>query len=254
VGGVTGPAAEGVRLAWDELPRRIRTAIDDVCGAQVVQAWTQPGGFSPWPRGCGARTGRGDSSRRSPRGRTRTRRGCSGRRTGSAALTPLIAGQQLPVPRLRCVVDRGSWTALVLEDVDGRQPVPPGRLLGMLGAGCESSPTGCSWPTRMPEKYLRRFAALPRGRNCALQLRWPELELLKSIDGVGDAVAHAWLAEIGPAPPRVLRQPRKAGLLGHALPRQPHECRKALARPYRQGRRLHQADARGGVQVDRVAG
>jgi transposase len=70
----------------------------------------------------------------------------------------------------------------------------------MLGAGCESSPTGCSWPTRMPEKYLRRFAALPRGRNCALQLRWPELELLKSIDGVGDAVAHAWLAEIGPAP------------------------------------------------------
>jgi transposase len=27
-----------------------------------------------------------------------------------------------------------------------------------------------------------------------------ELELLKSIDGFGDAVAHAWLAEIGPAP------------------------------------------------------
>jgi transposase len=27
-----------------------------------------------------------------------------------------------------------------------------------------------------------------------------ELDLLKSIDGFGDAVAHAWLAEIGPAP------------------------------------------------------
>ena len=27
-----------------------------------------------------------------------------------------------------------------------------------------------------------------------------ELKLLKSIDGFGDAVAHAWLAEIGPAP------------------------------------------------------
>lgn len=46
VGGVTA-SAEGVRVAWEQVPGSMRAAIEDVCGARVVEAWTQPGGFSP---------------------------------------------------------------------------------------------------------------------------------------------------------------------------------------------------------------
>jgi len=41
------------------------------------------------------------------------------------ALGPLIAGSALPVPRLRGTVEVDHWTALVLDDVDGRQPRVP---------------------------------------------------------------------------------------------------------------------------------
>ena len=47
VGDMTGPAAQGVRIEWVQLPAPVRVAIEDVCGAAVVQARTQPGGFSP---------------------------------------------------------------------------------------------------------------------------------------------------------------------------------------------------------------
>jgi hypothetical protein len=47
VGDVTGPAAEGLRVDWKQVPEPVQTAIEGVCGARVVQAWTQPGGFSP---------------------------------------------------------------------------------------------------------------------------------------------------------------------------------------------------------------
>src|ERR1019366_10756039 len=41
-----------------------------------------------------------------------------------------------------------------------------------------------------------------------------ELELLKSIGGFGDAVAHAWLAEIGPAPHEYFASPEKLASWG----------------------------------------
>ena len=47
VSGVTGPAAEGLRVGWEQVPGPVRTAIEAVCGARVAGAWTQPGGFSP---------------------------------------------------------------------------------------------------------------------------------------------------------------------------------------------------------------
>ena len=46
-GNVTGPAAQGVRIEWAQVPAEVRAAIEDVCGAVVVWARTQPGGFSP---------------------------------------------------------------------------------------------------------------------------------------------------------------------------------------------------------------
>jgi Phosphotransferase enzyme family len=42
-----------------------------------------------------------------------------------AGLDPVIAAARLPVPRLRGTVELGPWFALVIEDVDGRQPALP---------------------------------------------------------------------------------------------------------------------------------
>src|SRR5579862_9424842 len=39
--------AEGARVAWQDVPDAVRTAIERVCGAAVIEARTQPGGFSP---------------------------------------------------------------------------------------------------------------------------------------------------------------------------------------------------------------
>ena len=62
----------------------MRAAIEGVCGGRVVEARTQPGGFSPG-----------------------------------------LAARDLPIPRLRGMVDRPPWMALVLDDVAGRQPALP---------------------------------------------------------------------------------------------------------------------------------
>ena len=42
-----------------------------------------------------------------------------------AGLESLIAAGELPVPRLHGVYEDAPWTALVLDDVDGRQPGVP---------------------------------------------------------------------------------------------------------------------------------
>src|SRR3954464_11392696 len=56
----TGPAAAGVRLAYDALPAPVRGWVDTTLGSPVVQARTQPGGFSP---GVAARLVCADGSR-----------------------------------------------------------------------------------------------------------------------------------------------------------------------------------------------
>lgn len=44
---MTAPPAQGARINWDEVPGRVRAAIEQVCGAPVLEARTQPCGFSP---------------------------------------------------------------------------------------------------------------------------------------------------------------------------------------------------------------
>jgi len=55
----TGPAAQGARVNWHDLPGEVRAGIERICGAPVVEARTQPGGFSPgaagWLLCCKAR-------------------------------------------------------------------------------------------------------------------------------------------------------------------------------------------------------
>jgi aminoglycoside phosphotransferase (APT) family kinase protein len=124
---MTGPAAQGARIGWRDLPAEVRAGIERVCGAPVVEARTQPGGFSP---GVAARVLCADGSRffvkavsaeanpDSPRYHRREARVLE-------ALDPLITAGQLPVPRLRGTVDVSPWIALVIDDIDGRQPAVP---------------------------------------------------------------------------------------------------------------------------------
>jgi aminoglycoside phosphotransferase (APT) family kinase protein len=129
VGDMTGPAAQGLRIEWAQLPAPVRAAIEDVCGAAVVQARTQPGGFSP---GLAARVRCANGARYfvkavSAQANPDTPGLHRQEARVLAALEPLITSRQLPIPRLDGIVDRPPWIALVLQDIDGRQPQLPWR-------------------------------------------------------------------------------------------------------------------------------
>jgi len=127
--GVSAPPAEGARVSWQDVPQPVRGAIERVCGAPVIEARTQPGGFSP---GVAARVRCADGTRcfvkaasaelnsDAPRLHRREARVL-------ADLDSLIAAGQLPVPRLRGTAELGPWFALVVDDVAGHQPALPWR-------------------------------------------------------------------------------------------------------------------------------
>src|SRR5215510_10830799 len=129
VGDMTGRVAQGVRIEWAQIPAAVRSAIEDVCGAAVVEARTQPGGFSP---GLAARVRCANGARYfvkavSAQANPDTPRLHRQEAQVLAALEPLIASRQLPIPRLYGLLDRPPWIALVPQDVAGRQPQLPGR-------------------------------------------------------------------------------------------------------------------------------
>ncbi len=116
------PPAAGVRVHWEGLPASVRQAIEERLGGKVVEAITQPGGFSP---GVAARL-RLDDGRRvfvkavsdaaNPDTPTMHRR-----EARIVAALPALA----PVPRLLWTYDANGWVALAFEDVDGRHPGAP---------------------------------------------------------------------------------------------------------------------------------
>jgi len=127
VGDMTGPAAQGVRIEWAQIPAAVRAAIEDICGAAVVRAQTQPGGFSP---GLAARVHCANGARYfvkavSAHANPDTPGLHRQEARVLAALEPVITSRQLPVPRLHGTVDRPPWIALVLQDIAGRQPQLP---------------------------------------------------------------------------------------------------------------------------------
>jgi aminoglycoside phosphotransferase (APT) family kinase protein len=114
--------ARGVRVHWEDIPAAVRTAIERRLGASVVEAVTQPSGFSP---GLAARMRLED-----------------GRRVFLKAVsveanpdTPDIHRREarilealppnVPVARLLWIFDEMGWVALCLEHVDGRHPHEP---------------------------------------------------------------------------------------------------------------------------------
>jgi hypothetical protein len=124
-GVMTAPPAQGVRLPYVETPVELRAWVDATLGSPVVTAVTQPGGFSP---GVAARLRCADG----------TRAFCKAVSPAANADSPQVHRDEIrnaatlpaaaPVPRLIASYDDGTWVALLLEDVGGRQPLLPWRL------------------------------------------------------------------------------------------------------------------------------
>jgi aminoglycoside phosphotransferase len=114
--------AGGVRFAWADVPPHVRAAVEDGLGSPVVEATSQPGGFSP---GTADRVVLADGRRAFVKavGSSINPDSPGAHRLEIRSLTALPFG--LPVPRLLAHYDDGDWVALALDDVDGRHPAEP---------------------------------------------------------------------------------------------------------------------------------
>ena len=118
------PPARGARLAWEDVPGAVRERIERWLGGRVVEAVTQPAGFSP---GVAARLVV-DSGRRvfvkaigpEPNAESPA---IHRREIRVAAALPSAA----PVSKMLWSLDEGAggWVVLAFEDIDGRHPSEP---------------------------------------------------------------------------------------------------------------------------------
>lgn len=237
--------AEGARVDWPEVPEPVRTAIEQVCGAAVTEARTQPGGFSP---GVAARVRCADGTRwfvkaasaelnpDAPRLHRQEARVLAG-------LAPLTRGGPLPVPGLRGTAAHGPWFALVAGDVDGRQPALPWRdgeldqvvaALDRLAAALTPVPEPVRAAVPAIAEYMagdfsgwRTLAGSPGDDRldpwsrahlaelAALEATWPE-------HAAGDTLLHGDLRA-----DNLLLTGERAGASGVVVVDWPHACRGA---------------------------
>lgn len=119
---MTAPEPAPTRLTWSDLPPRVRDGLEQVIGGRVIRATSQVGGFSP---------GTADRVRTEDGRRAFVKAVSPAQNARSAALARREAdvAEALPVdvpaPRLLGRFDDGEWVALVLEDIEGRQPRRP---------------------------------------------------------------------------------------------------------------------------------
>lgn len=143
---VIAPPATGVRHHWADLPAPVRDAVEDILGGRIVEARSQSGGFSP---GVAARVRLADGRRAFVKAvSAETNPGSPDLHRAEARLTAALP-PGIPAPRLLGSYDDGTRVALVLQDIDGRQPRVPwdaaelDRVLtavGELGAALTPAP------------------------------------------------------------------------------------------------------------------
>jgi aminoglycoside phosphotransferase (APT) family kinase protein len=98
--------------------------VDDVIGGTVVEAITQPGGFTP---GVAARVRTASGRRAFVKAVSGEVNPDSARMHREEARITAALPEVAPAPRLLSSYDDGTWVALALEDIDGRHPVTPWR-------------------------------------------------------------------------------------------------------------------------------
>lgn len=138
----------GVRLRWTDLPTSVRGWVGQVLGSPVLEAVSQPAGFSP---GSADRVRTADGTRAFVKAVSAAQNqdspGLHRREVGVLRTLTSVAS----VPQLIDSYDDGDWVVLVVEDVDGRHPrLPwtPDELDSTLAALTEVAAvaTPSSWP------------------------------------------------------------------------------------------------------------
>ena len=119
------------RPPYSDLPPELRAEVDALLGSPVVDAVTQPGGFSP---GVAARVRCADGRRAfvkavSSLANPRTPDLHRAEARVVAALPPALGS-----PGLLGSWDDGTWVVLLLDDVEGREPTVPDDLSAVLAA------------------------------------------------------------------------------------------------------------------------
>ncbi|MET7861150.1 aminoglycoside phosphotransferase family protein [Streptomyces sp. NPDC005318] len=133
---VTAPPATGVRHRWADLPDSVRSAVETILGARVVDARSQSGGFSP---GVAARVRLADGRRAFVKVVSAMTNPTSPPLHRAEARNTAALPTGVPAPRLLGSYDDGTSVALVLQDIDGRQPRIPwipaelDRVLSAIG-------------------------------------------------------------------------------------------------------------------------
>jgi len=110
------------RISWADLPGSVRAALEDIVGGPVVSAVSQAGGYSP---GTADRVRTADGRRAFVKAISRTTNAHSVELHRREIHVTGSLPEGVAVPRLRGSYDDGEWVAMVLDDVEGRQPHTP---------------------------------------------------------------------------------------------------------------------------------
>src|SRR5260370_11525312 len=115
---------ERARDHREPLPLSVKRAIEERMGSSVVEAVTQPGGFSP---GLAARVRTSDGSRCFVKAVSELANPDTPGMHRREAVVVAALPPEAAVPRLLWTYDEGGWVALGFGDVDGRTPAQPWR-------------------------------------------------------------------------------------------------------------------------------
>ena len=124
--GSTPPPAAGVRLRWEDVPARVRSAVAVRLGSEIATVASQPSGFSP---GAAVRLRLADGRRLFIKAAGPEPNREAPRLHRREAMVVAALPPDAPVPRLLWSHDEGDdgWVVLAFEDVEGRHPTQPWR-------------------------------------------------------------------------------------------------------------------------------
>lgn len=109
------------RPGYDQAPQHLRQWVERELGSPVTSATSQPGGFSP---GVAARLVTIDGARAFVKAIATSRHAATAalHRYETQAMRAIPPGPALP--RLYATYDDGEWVGLLVEDIEGRHPLP----------------------------------------------------------------------------------------------------------------------------------
>ncbi|WBB54370.1 hypothetical protein [Verrucosispora sp. WMMD573] len=110
------------RLRWAQLPPDVRSAVERILGDRVIEAVSQPGGYSP---GTADRVRTANGRRAFVKAASPAQNPDTPNMHRTEARITAALPAYAPTPRLLGCHDDGHWVALVFTDVDGRHPVTP---------------------------------------------------------------------------------------------------------------------------------